>query len=215
VGNDHPEVATSLRTLAAVLRDQNHPVEAETALREALQIFRKRFGEESRDVAKCVSDLALALHDQGKLADAEAAQTNALAIQRRILGNENLAVAASLANLARLFLDEGKARDAERLLRECLATREKLSPEHWRTFDTLSLLGASLLAQKQYSNAEPFLVAGYEGMKQRETRIGYEGRLRLKKALQWLAQLYAETSPPERAAEWKQKLAELEKPKQN
>ena len=41
----------------------------------------------------------------------------------------------------------------------------------WTTFNTKSLLGASLLGQKKYAEAEPLLVAGYSGLKQREAKI--------------------------------------------
>jgi len=33
------------------------------------------------------------------------------------------------------------------------------------------MLGGSLLGQKKYAEAEPLLLSGYEGMKQREVKI--------------------------------------------
>jgi hypothetical protein len=48
-------------------------------------------------------------------------------------------------------------------------------------------------------------------MKQREEEIPADGRPRLKETLQRLVQLYEATSRPDRAAQWKQKLAEFEK----
>ena len=60
---------------------------------------------------------------------------------------------------------------AEPLLRECLAIREKTQPDDWTTFNTQSLLGGALLGQKKYADAEPLLLKGYEGMKQREKTI--------------------------------------------
>ncbi len=58
--------------------------------------------------------------------------------------------------------------EAEPLLRECLAIREKALPDNWLTFNTRSMLGGLLLGQKKYEEAEPLLLAGYEGMKERE-----------------------------------------------
>jgi len=78
-------------------------------------------------------------------------------------------------------------------------------------------LGESLLCQKKYADAEPVLLSGYNGMEQRKDKIPsgsdgeYRRQPRLKKALQLLGQLFEETGRPERAAEWKQKLAEFEK----
>jgi hypothetical protein len=49
-------------------------------------------------------------------------------------------------------------------------------------------------------------------MKEREATIPAAGRIRLKEAVQRLQQLYEATDKPDRAAIWKLKLAEFEKP---
>ena len=41
-------------------------------------------------------------------------------------------------------------------------------------------MGATLLGQKKYAEAEPLLLAGYEGMKQREAKIPAAGKIRLR-----------------------------------
>ena len=109
-------------------------------------------------------------------------------------------------------LDQGRFAQAEPLARECLAIREKKIPDEWRTFNARSMLGGSLLGQKKYTEAEPVLVSGYEGMKQRQDKIPADGRVRLKEALQRLVQLYEATVRPDQAAEWQQKLAEFDTP---
>jgi hypothetical protein len=43
----------------------------------------------------------------------------------------------------------------------------KEGTDAWTTVNTKSLLGGALLGQKKYADAEPLLLAGYEGMKQR------------------------------------------------
>jgi eukaryotic-like serine/threonine-protein kinase len=116
-----------------------------------------------------------------------------------------------LAERARDLLVQGKFAEAEPVARECLALREKQVPDNWRTFNARSMLGGSLLGQKKYAEAEPLLLAGYEGMKQREDKIPVAGKVRLKETMQRLVQLYETTNRPDQAAEWKQKLAEFEK----
>ena len=74
----------------------------------------------------------------------------------------------ALAEKAKALLDAGKYDEAEPVARECLALREKEIPDDWRTFNARSMLGGSLLGQKKYAEAEPLLLSGYEGMKQRE-----------------------------------------------
>jgi eukaryotic-like serine/threonine-protein kinase len=117
----------------------------------------------------------------------------------------------SSAQQATTLLANGKCAEAEPLARECLAIREKQIPDDWRTFNARSLLGGSLLGQKKHAEAEPLLLAAYEGMKQREARIPMNGRPRLKETLQRLVQLYDATGRPDQAAEWKQRLADFEK----
>ena len=97
------------------------------------------------------------------------------------------------------------------LARECLDIREKRIPGDWRTFNSRSMLGGALLGQKRYAAAEQMLISGYDGMKQREDKLPPAGKLRLKQALQRLAQLNEATGRPEQAAEWKKKLAEFDK----
>lgn len=88
-------------------------------------------------------------------------------------------------------------------------TRPAEKPD-WRTFNARSLLGATLLAQKKYGEAESFLLSGYAGMKEREEKIPVSGKVRLKEGLKQVVQLYELTGRPALAKEWSQKLQEFE-----
>jgi eukaryotic-like serine/threonine-protein kinase len=94
---------------------------------------------------------------------------------------------------------------------ECRAIREKKLPDNWRTFNARSMLGGSLLGQKKYAQAEPLLLSAYEGMKKREMDLPLEGKPRLNEALERLVQLYEVTDRLDQAAEWKRRLAALDK----
>jgi len=61
------------------------------------------------------------------------------------------------------------------------------------------------------AEAEPLVFAGYEGLKQRKERFPVNDKARLKQTLQRLLELYGATGWSDRTAEWKRKLAELEK----
>jgi hypothetical protein len=78
--------------------------------------------------------------------------------------------------------------------------REREIPDDWRTFNARRMLGGSLLGQKKYTEAEPLLLAGYEGMKQREVNIPLKRKVRLSEAPQRLVQLYQATQRPDQAA---------------
>jgi hypothetical protein len=113
---------------------------------------------------------------------------------------------SSSCSIARSGLSLLKANaftDAEALLRECLAIREKTQPDAWNTFNAQSTLGGALLGQKKYAEAEPLLVKGYEGMKQREKPIPPQGVTRIPEALDRLIELYTATNKPDEAKKWR------------
>jgi eukaryotic-like serine/threonine-protein kinase len=97
--------------------------------------------------------------------------------------------------------------DAEPFLRECLAISEKTETDRWTTFHTNSMLGGAPLGQKKYTEAEPLLLEGYEGMKEREKTIPPPRKIRLAEAIDRLVQLYEATGTKDEAAKWRKKLA--------
>jgi hypothetical protein len=99
-----------------------------------------------------------------------------------------------------------KYADAETVLREVLAAREKSVLNEWVRFNTGSLLGASLLRQRRFAEAEPLMVGGYEGMRQRLDSIPTYKRESLTSAGEHVADFYAAWDKPAQAAEWRQKI---------
>ena len=90
--------------------------------------------------------------------------------------------------------------------KKLIAEVEKKAPDEWSTFNTKSTVGGALLAQKKYAAAEPLLLAGYEGMKQREAKIPAQGRARLTEVLERLVQLYEAMGKKDEAAKWRKEL---------
>jgi serine/threonine protein kinase len=207
LGPDHRDVFHNLINLASVVQSQNRLAEAESLQREALAMAR-RLGRDGL-VATALDGLGGTLRAESKLNEAEQVISEAVTVRRKLYGGEDLRTAEALANLAFVVEQMGRAAEAEPIARECLAVREKQIPDDWRTFNARSLLGSSLLAQKKYSEAEPFLISGCEGIEQRLAKIsGGGGKVRLKEALQRVVHLYEETSQLEKAVEWKKKMAE-------
>jgi len=205
-GAEHLDVAISLNHLARVLRDQNRLAESEAMNREALGLFKKLLGAEHYRVAAALNNLGQVLRDQARLAEAETMHREALAIRKKAFGNEHPDVAGSLEALAAVLRDQGKLAEAETLSRECLAIGEQMLPDDWRTSIARSALGGVLLALKKYAEAEPLLLAGFAGLKERQAAIPADGRPRVREAIQRLAQLYAALGKLDQAAEWNQKL---------
>jgi hypothetical protein len=86
--------------------------------------------------------------------------------------------------------------------------REKRLPDDWLTFSARSALGENLVAHKHYAKAEPLLISGYNGMRERETAIPAGNKPRLEKAAQRLIRFYQERARPDKAAEWRKRLGE-------
>jgi hypothetical protein len=116
-------------------------------------------------------------------------------------------LATAQANIAAELLRFDRPADAEPILRECLAIRLEKETDAWSTFNTKFLLGSALLAQKKAANAEPLLVAGYEGMEQRRSNISPRLRkLLVTEPLERLVRLYEIMDNKEKADEWRERL---------
>ncbi|HEX4120922.1 MAG TPA: tetratricopeptide repeat protein [Verrucomicrobiae bacterium] len=177
----------------------------------------------NRKNASYLDTLAAAYAETGQFAKAISIQQESIALPHSEDEKKDLASrlklyesncpfrdSGALAMLAMARLRDGKFIEADGPARECLAIREIQIPDDWRTFNARSMLGGSLLGQKKFLEAEPLLLSGYEGMKQREGQIPPEGKVRLNETLQRLAQLYDATQRPDQALKWRKKLAELE-----
>jgi serine/threonine protein kinase/tetratricopeptide (TPR) repeat protein len=113
------------------------------------------------------------------------------------------------------LLQQGKHREAEAILRDGLAAREPADAKGWETAWTKSLLGGALLGQKKYAEAEPLLVAGYEGMKESESRIPVPERPKLSEALDHVVQLYDAWRKKDQAELWRKKQPKATIPSQS
>jgi hypothetical protein len=105
------------------------------------------------------------------------------------------------------MLSQERYAEAESLVREALAYYEKELPDNPSHFLWVSQLGEALLGQHKYAEAEPLILQGYEGLKQRQATRFIEKR-QLAEASQRVVGFYEETNQPEKAREWREKLKE-------
>ena len=144
------------------------------------------------------------MFEQGNLAGAEACFRQALSIRRKRSSGHDVEV--TLSSLATTLRRQQRFAEAEPLYRECLASRETNCPDAWYTHYTRAMLGATLLGKRKYEEAEPLLISGYEGLREREDKIRDRTKV-LIESIQNFVELFEVTSRPERAAEWRTKLA--------
>ena len=69
-----------------------------------------------------------------------------------------------------------------------------------------------LLGRKKYAGAEPLLLAGYQGMKERVATIPGDAKVRLTEVLERLMQLYDAWDKKDEAAKWPKELEAARKP---
>jgi tetratricopeptide (TPR) repeat protein len=147
-------------------------------------------------------NLGNAYTQQGKHAAAEPLIRERVELVKKNFGVETAQYVAALTDLTQNQLAQRNWVAAEQLAHECLVICEKILPDRWMTFEAKSLLGAALLGQKKYADAEPLLLKGYEGMKDREARIPKQVKPRIPDALDRLIDLYNATNKPDEAQRW-------------
>jgi serine/threonine protein kinase len=206
LGADHPSALLTYAALATAYRSAGRLSDALPLLEQAAAgVAKRQFSD--RFAGQVMTD-TIAAHEEAKdLARAEAWQRKWLAVVKTQTAADSTEYADELVALSSLLLQQKKWSDAEATARDGLAIRQKNQADCWRTFATQSLLGAALLGQRKYTEAEPLLLKGYKGMKQRADQMPSQAKdPRLREALERLVQLYEATGKPEEAAKWKKEL---------
>jgi serine/threonine protein kinase len=108
--------------------------------------------------------------------------------------------------LALSFVLQKRYAEAKPLAREAAAVYGRYAPNNAvRRFYFEGVLGAALLGQQKYTEAEPILLQAYQGMKRWERRSpGVMSQVT--EVGGWIAQLYEATNQPEKARAWREKL---------
>lgn len=211
LGETHPETYRLLANLGVNYRDAGRLEEAVSLLKRAHQASRQY-----ASLRWVAGELQIAYVRSGKSMEAIALIKEKIVSSQASMTTDSLEYASVLAQSGLTMLELKAWADAEPLLRQCLAIREKKEYDAWRTFGTKSILGGALLGQKKYAEAEPLLLAAYEGMKQREKTIPQQANTRIPEALDRLIQFYTETNKPDEARKWqaeKEKMPKLESAK--
>jgi serine/threonine protein kinase/pimeloyl-ACP methyl ester carboxylesterase/tetratricopeptide (TPR) repeat protein len=122
-------------------------------------------------------------------------------------------IIVGLGELGQDLLRHGDVADAETALRLYLGVAEHNLPDGWRRAAARTALGACLLRQNKYAEAEPLLLEGHAGLRRHEDRGPAPQRLaRLTDALEPLARLYTDWHRPDEAARWQRELTALTTP---
>jgi tetratricopeptide (TPR) repeat protein len=225
-GETDPGRQTTTTQLASAYVEVGRTSEAIALLESLLTVQKKALDPDHRDLLVTMANLALAYESAGRTADAVCYHEQVVAAFRKKFGqthpdtqtvtrylgaayrkDKRLAEAdqrvPQTRGVGEVLLAAKQFEKAEATLRDGLGICENARPDAWTTFETRSLLGAALLGQKKYAEAEPLLLSGYEGMNEREAKISPHSRARLSEALGRLVELYEATGNKDEAAKWR------------
>jgi tetratricopeptide (TPR) repeat protein len=221
---DYPYAMRARRNLAWVYVLRDEPARAEPHAVEALETTRSVMGDQHPWTLNALGILARVHQAQGRYEKAAPLIEEAETAYRRRRDYDNPRHLAFVLGMRGYnLLAQQKYAEAEAPLRECLAIWEKVLP-HGGDLQLLSsrgltreygyaksLLGASLLGQKRYAEAELLLVEGYKVLEPQrgvaEDAMPLARRYQVE-ALGRLVQLYEETAKPDDAAKWRTQLEE-------
>jgi tetratricopeptide (TPR) repeat protein len=163
-GSDHPDLAAQLHLLGQVhfgraFSDPGHRdfhvANGEAAMREALAMRRRIYGDQGFPVAETLNDLGLGLDAVGRTDEAMGMVQEAFEIHRAVLGEEHPDSLHILNNVAAMYRDAGRFEEAEPLYRECLEQWRKIhSDDDRQTWAPLYGLGRVLVGLGDLDGAE-------------------------------------------------------------
>jgi tetratricopeptide (TPR) repeat protein len=209
---DHPDTLNSMWGVAVGYWARGRDDKAIPLLEEVLKLRKAKLDPTNWQTLQSMWGLATNYERADRLEDAVQLCDEALKNYEAKFGPDNPASFETRAvrdvALGRLLLQKKKYAEAEPPLQRYGAFIERdKSGESASRFPLDSLLGESLLGQKKYAEAEPRLIKGYSEMKRNEANIPAPLKHHLTEAGQRVVQLYDEWGKPEKAAEWRAKLA--------
>jgi serine/threonine protein kinase len=207
LGPDHPDALYDRLGLAWMYQNAGRLADARALLEENVTFARAKLSPDHQFTLSTTSHLARCCHQQGEYARAEVLFREVINRGKAALGEGNPEVAAALSGLGQTYVRQQKFAEAEPLFRESVAIYKKIDADDWHYFSVQRTLGGGLVGLKRYAEAEPLLLAGYDGLKQRLTKVPapYRATL-LSEAAEWLVQLYEATGRPDEAAKWRKEL---------
>ncbi len=179
-GRSHPETVRSLHDLGYIDIKRGSLDEAEAVLKEAVEGARTMLDPNHELRLAVVAQLADVYAQKGKLKELGPVLLEARDILRLRYGADNGIMANANSGVGKYYIRMNEPAKAEPYFREELAYRSKAAPGEFSRFAAEAWLGASLLGQKKYAEAEPLLLSGYRGMKARAQGInaGHQAELR-------------------------------------
>ncbi|MBX7103988.1 MAG: tetratricopeptide repeat protein [Gemmataceae bacterium] len=206
LGPTHPDTLFSMNSLAMVCIERGEHRRAIAILDEAFPTFQNTFGPEHPHTNSVMANRARAYFAAGQDEKALGLLTEFVDRQRLRLREQPALFADAADAIAGEMLRAKHPEPAEKLLRECLAVREILDAVAWKTADTRSRLGQSMLDQKKFAEAESPLLAAHASLVREADKIPTAKRKSIfADTRSRLVQLYTALGKSDEAAKWQEK----------
>ena len=155
--DDHPEIASSLRSLAIVYQNLGDLTAARSLRERASAMAEQSLGPDHPLVAIQLNDLANTFLLQGEYAAARPLYARALAVYEQRLGRDHTGATTAVYNLALLNASLGDFAEASRLQRRAIGTWERtMGREHPLVARALFTFAQTLAEQGRDRQALPF-----------------------------------------------------------
>jgi tetratricopeptide (TPR) repeat protein len=196
-GEETPATLASIRDLAAAYARHGRYADAEALYAKLVVIRRRTLGDADPQTQDAMGGLAAAYVQQRKFDQSMDLLKQLLDARRR--ANSPM-TRVTLWTIGWVHLQSGRLAEADVTLREALSILDQTMPDSWERFAVRNMLGATLAAQKKYVEAEPLLLSGYEGMKQRNP--GNINLFTLANAGEAITKFYRDSGQLEKAVAW-------------
>jgi serine/threonine protein kinase len=209
LGPNHAITVKSLHDLGSLYKARGLLDKAEDALKKAAEGAKAVLDPNNELRAAALVQLADIYNLKGKVKDVGPALVEARDIWRHRHGADDGITANANQALGKYYLLKEPAK-AEEYLREAWAWWIKAEPNHWNRFGAEARLGASLLRQKKYAEAESWLLSAYRGMKAHPQGINTPNQAELRWTIEQIIVLSEEAGPFEHKAEFQRVLSDPE-----
>ena len=204
VGSDHPETLKAMSKLASLYHAEDRDHDAELLFQKTLEQQRKTIGAEDEATLGTADRLAQLYEDEHGYAKADAIYEGILEIRVRKFGRDKPITAQAIESVGRVHLEQKQYDEAVNLLKEASAVWEKSQPQGIDRFETQSLLGAALVGQGKYAEAEPQLLSSYDQLQKLSVTFARP----IPSGGDRIVELYDRWQKPEKAVEWRHRIAE-------
>ena len=212
LGEEHPDTLRTMMNLGVLYRSEGKYDQGAILIRKVLEEQRQTQGNEHADTLWTMYQLARLYVEQGNDEQAEPLLTAFLEIRRHAPspGQRGVSFLSSYSDTAGVLALVGRIRlrqhgysQAEAALREGLEGHGKDAPVPWQRYEMQSMLGASLMAQRRFEQAEPLLLSTYQTLTLHRSEIPWDSRSTAEQTRHRIVELYQSWGKPDKAEAWR------------